>query len=80
MCPRPPYLPADVHLVRKMALDLDVCRVSVRSFEKKSAVAHTVSLSQLCFSLFLHYHQCSNNKKKKENGGETALSQGARFK
>lgn len=35
MCPRPPYLPADVHLVRKMALDLDVCRVSVRSFEKK---------------------------------------------
>lgn len=34
MCPRPPYLPADVHLVGKMALDLDVCWVSVGSFEK----------------------------------------------
>lgn len=78
MCPRPPYLPADVHLVRKMALDLDVCWVSVRSFEKKSAAAHTVSLSHFVSVSF--YITINEVKKKKKNGGETALSQGATFK
>lgn len=29
------YLPTDVHLIRKMALDFDILRVSIRSFERE---------------------------------------------
>lgn len=68
MCPRTPYLPADVHLVRKIALDLDVCWVSAWSFDnkKKGSIYH--KLKEKLFEPFFYYAA------KRKISRESALS------
>lgn len=50
------YLPADVHLMRKMALDFDIFGVSIRSFEGESVKLVNLTLFDSSLLLFKVKH------------------------